>query len=99
MNRLDRRGSVDFVDAVATPADACPADRSTLLARFHVLEDGRLLSGAAAFAAMWRAVPILRPLGLLAKNRILLAMLEKLYAGFLIIRPQLQGLAYRLERR
>lgn len=99
MNRLDRRGAIDFIDVVATPPDACPTDRRALLARFHVVEEGRLLSGAAAFAAMWRAIPVLRPLGLLARNRVLLAMLEKLYTGFLIVRPQLQGLAYRLDRR
>ena len=70
-----------------------------LLARFHAREDGRLLSGAAAFAAMWRAVPGLRPLGLAAQNFVILAALERLYRGFLVIRPRLQRLALRWEQR
>ena len=44
-------------------AESCPLAHEDLLARFHAREDGRLLSGAAAFAAMWRAIPLLRPLG------------------------------------
>ena len=49
-----------------------------------------MLSGAAAFAAMWRAIPLLRPLGLLARNRRVLAGLERLYLAFLKVRPALQ---------
>ena len=99
MRGLDRRGAIDFVDvAVTGPAD-CPIDRRALLARFHAQEDDRLLSGAAAFAAMWRAIPVLRPLGLAARNPRLLALLERLYGGFLLARPRLQRLANRLERR
>lgn len=89
MRRLDRRGAIRFHD-VATGEGACPLDRATLLARFHAREDGRMLSGAAAFAAMWRAIPLLRPLGLLARNRRVLAGLERLYLAFLKVRPALQ---------
>ncbi|WP_344696259.1 DUF393 domain-containing protein [Sphingomonas rosea] len=91
MRRLDRRGRIRFVD-VADPAagDNCPIDRGALLARFHAEEDGRLLSGAAAFAAMWRAIPWLRPLGLAARNPRVLALLERAYVRFLRVRPQLQ---------
>jgi predicted DCC family thiol-disulfide oxidoreductase YuxK len=63
-----------------------------LLARFHAEEDGRMLSGAAAFAAMWRAIPVLRPLGLVARNGLVLALLERAYRAFLKIRPALQRL-------
>jgi hypothetical protein len=49
-----------------------------------------VLDGAAAFAAMWRAIPALRPLGLAARNRLVLAALERLYAAFLKVRPMLQ---------
>ena len=84
MRRLDRRRAIQFIDVSrGGPAD-CPIDRATLLARFHAREDGRVLSGAAAFAAMWRAIPVLRPLGLMARNRIMLAALERAYAGFLV---------------
>ncbi len=97
MRRLDQRGAIDFVDLDSTEA-ACPVDRADLLARFHAMEDGQLKSGAAAFAAMWRAIPSLRPLGLAARNPIVLAALEQLYRGFLRLRPRLQRLAARLDR-
>jgi hypothetical protein len=48
-----------------------------------------MLSGAAAFAAMWRAIPLLRPLGLAARNRAVLGLLERLYLAFLRVRPAL----------
>ena len=89
MRRLDRQGSIVFTD-VADGSGNCPLDRSELLARFHAREDGRMLSGAAAFAAMWRAIPLLAPLGRLARNRIFLAGLERLYLVFLKVRPGLQ---------
>lgn len=89
MRRLDVRGAIDFVDA-AGPF-TCPLDRTEMLARFHAREaDGPLLSGAAAFAAMWRAIPALRPLGEAARNRLVLSVLERLYIRFLRVRPRLQ---------
>ena len=97
MRRLDRRGAIEFVDA--TGGEACPLDRAELLARFHAREDGRMLVGAAAFAAMWRAIPVLRPLGLAARNRAVLASLEAAYRIFLRVRPVIQLAARRLERR
>lgn len=97
MRRLDRRGSIDFVDVSGTSPTSCPIDRESLLARFHASEDGRLLSGAAAFAAMWRAIPLLRPIGLAARNPVVLRGLEALYRVFLKARPFMQKLARRLE--
>ena len=91
MRRLDRRGAIRFVDATDDDA-VCPVDRADLLARFHAREDGVLLSGAAAFAAMWRAIPLLRPLGLAAQRPRVLALLERGYRGFLRVRPRLQRL-------
>ena len=92
MRRLDKAGAISFVNAADDGAQ-CPIDRTLLLARFHASEDGTLLSGAAAFAAMWRAIPGLRPLGLMARNRYILGGLERLYRLFLRIRPRLQRLA------
>jgi predicted DCC family thiol-disulfide oxidoreductase YuxK len=89
MRRLDRRGAIQFIDA-CSPDATCPIDRAELLARFHAEEDGRLLSGAAAFAAMWRAIPLLRPLGLLAGWPPLTPLFEHLYRAFLRVRPRLQ---------
>ena len=89
MRRLDTRGAIEFVDATASAT--CPLDRTEMLARFHAREaDGPLLSGAAAFAAMWRAIPVLRPLGEAARNRLVLSVLERLYIRFLRVRPHLQ---------
>jgi predicted DCC family thiol-disulfide oxidoreductase YuxK len=93
MRRLDRRGAIRFVDATTTQADACPIDRGALLGRFHASEDGVLLSGAAAFAAMWRAIPLLRPLGIAARVPVVLTLLEFGYRAFLRVRPRLQRLA------
>ena len=90
MRRLDRAGRIQFDDVSADGA-ACPIDRTLLLARFHAREDGGpILSGAAAFAAMWRAIPLLRPLGLAARVPVVLWALERAYGGFLKIRPWLQ---------
>jgi len=94
MRRLDKAGAIEFVD-VAWPDAFCPLDRGKLLARFHAAEDGELVSGAAAFAAMWRAIPLLRPLGLAAQNPLVLATLERLYLAFLRVRPSLQKLMLR----
>ena len=89
MRRLDRRGRLHFIDVASADA-TCPIDRAALLARFHACEDGRMLEGAAAFAAMWRAIPLLRPFGLLARYRPVLALLDGLYTYFLRWRPALQ---------
>ena len=66
MRRLDQHGRIQFVDA-ADPGTTCPLERTVMLARLHAMENGKLLSGAAAFAAMWRAIPLLWPLGMAAR--------------------------------
>ena len=95
IRRLDHARAIRFIDA--TDGDVtCPIDRADLLARFHAREDGVMLSGAAAFAAMWRAIPLLRPLGLAARQPWVLMLLERAYRGFLRIRPRLQRLVRRV---
>jgi predicted DCC family thiol-disulfide oxidoreductase YuxK len=94
MRRLDRRGAIRFID-VAAPDAVCPIDRRDLLARFHARENGVLLSGAAAFAAMWRAIPMLKPLGWAARSPLILKGLEWMYLRFLVLRPRLQKLLAR----
>jgi predicted DCC family thiol-disulfide oxidoreductase YuxK len=89
MRRLDWHDRITFID-LDDKATHCPIDRETLLSRFHALEQGKILSGAAAFAAMWRLIPLLRPLGLLARNRMVLRGLEWLYIRFLRLRPRIQ---------
>ena len=89
MRRLDRARHIEFID-VSKDGAACPRDRTLLLARLHAREDGVLLDGAAAFAAMWRAIPLLRPLGLIARIPVVLSSLEWAYVRFLRVRPALQ---------
>jgi predicted DCC family thiol-disulfide oxidoreductase YuxK len=89
MRRLDRREAIDFVSIQG--ATGCPLSTDELMKRFHARERGEaIVSGAAAFAAMWRAIPLMRPLGLLARFRPVLWVLERLYRGFLKVRPWLQ---------
>ena len=71
------------------PVGEC-LDQVARLARFHVRDDGVMRSGGAAFAATWGAIPMLRPLGLAARNRHVLGAPEWLYRKFLILRPRLQ---------
>ncbi len=97
MRRLDRRGAIQFIDVTQASDQACPIDRADLLARFHAQENGTLLSGAAAFAAMWRAIPLLRPFGLAARIPGVLTLLDHGYRAFLRVRPRLQRLAARLS--
>lgn len=77
--------------------DAANADSKTLgqdldcaaaLARMHVRdESGKLISGAAAFAAIWARLPKTRWLGRLMGTRPALWVLEPAYGVFLKIRP------------
>ena len=89
MRKLDWFNKVDFVDVLSTPD--CPTQREHLLERFHAQRlGGPLLSGAAAFALLWRSLPLLRPLGEIARIPFVLRILEIPYLRFLAIRPKLQ---------
>ena len=72
--------------------DGEPFDRAELLDRLHAREGGVILSGAAAFAAMWRAIPVLWPFGQFARITLVAALLEWSYVRFLRVRPRLQAL-------
>ena len=88
--KMDKHRVIHFED-VSHPDATCPLDRAELLARFHAQEVGKpVVSGAAAFAAMWRAIPFLRPVGELARIPVVLWFLERLYVTFLRVRPRLQ---------
>lgn len=98
MRRLDQGGAIAFID-IGNTDSVCPIDRQTLLARLHAQDaGGPILSGAAAFAAMWRALPALSLLGQLARIPPVLWLLECAYRLFLKVRPRLQHLVRRLER-
>jgi len=63
-------------------------DSTDALARMHVRdEQGRLISGAAAFAAIWSRLPKTRWLGKVMSTRAALWILEPAYVLFLKIRP------------
>jgi len=62
--------------------------RETALARLHARRpDGSLVSGAAAFTLLWRALPRWAWLGRLLGARPVLPLLEAGYRLFLAIRP------------
>ncbi len=67
--------------------------RDAAMARFHVQRgDGKLVSGGAAFAELWRALPGFRRMGRIAAIWPLTPLLEMAYRAFLPVRPHLQRL-------
>jgi predicted DCC family thiol-disulfide oxidoreductase YuxK len=81
--------SIRWIDVAAAEPGALGEglDRDTALARLHVRgADGRLVSGAAAFAAIWRRLPAYAWLGRLASPRPVQWLLEGGYRGFLAMR-------------
>lgn len=78
---------VDVSNPANVPPDLAP---EVAMARFHVREDGTLLSGAAAFAALWRATRGFRTLGRVAALPVVRPTLEALYRAFLVVRPWIQ---------
>ncbi|WP_382436542.1 thiol-disulfide oxidoreductase DCC family protein [Glycocaulis abyssi] len=89
-----------FHDVHALP-DNLPAalSREAAMARFHVrCADGQLVSGARAFAELWKVTPGWRWLGRIAAVPPLVWVLELAYRLFLPVRPHLQRLWRRLAR-
>ncbi len=83
--------TVAWLDVSETTANMTPADQASYMARFHVRQnDGIVLSGAAAFVALWLAMPGWRWLGRIGRLPGVTPMLELLYRGFLKLRPYLQ---------
>jgi predicted DCC family thiol-disulfide oxidoreductase YuxK len=73
--------------------------REQLLARFHVRDaDGRLLSGAPAFLALWAVLPGWRWLARVGRPPGAAWAMERAYRLFLRLRPALQRWASRLDR-
>ncbi len=88
MRRLDRASAIAFVD-LGSPGLPL-TDRDARLARLHAqVRGGPMLSGAAAFVAMWRVLPALRPLAAVASPPPVLRVLERAYRLFLRLRPSL----------
>lgn len=90
---------LEFFD-VSRSGATLPAggSQSAFMARFHVRRfDGVMLSGAAAFVALWATLPGWRYLAWLARFPGATPLLELVYRGFLKIRPQMQGVAKAFE--
>ena len=84
---------VAWLDVSDASAGLAPDERSRFLARFHVRRsDGLLLSGAAAFVALWQVMPGWRWLGRFGALPGVTPLLELMYRGFLRIRPFIQQL-------
>ncbi len=97
---------LDFVDVGRDETAVLGADlnRERALRRFHVRDaQGRLVSGAAAFAHLWRVLPGWRWLARIVEFRILgirpvLPVAEAAYRLFLPLRPRLARLFVRLRK-
>ncbi len=66
--------------------------REAAMARLHLRRpDGCLVSGAAAFAGLWQALPRWSWLGRLVGSGIGLRLFEMGYRAFLVMRPAWRG--------
>ena len=69
--------------------------REELMARFHVQNsDGQLVSGGAAFAELWAALPAFKIIGKLFKLPVFSFMIDIGYDFFLVVRPKVQKLFF-----
>ena len=87
--RMNGAEALHWVDVSRCEPAELGADLTVDEARavMHVRDArGRLVSGAAAFAAIWRQLPKTRWLGKLASTRLALAVLEPGYRLFLTLR-------------
>jgi predicted DCC family thiol-disulfide oxidoreductase YuxK len=92
---MDTAQKIEFTNLHESPD--CPVEPEALLQRLHAKEpEGNVISGAEAFAAIWREIPLLRPIGLAARWSPFLWLLENAYLVFLKIRPRLQRIALRM---
>lgn len=90
---LDALEPVAWLDVSQASVNLPPEERAAYLARFHVrTRSGQLLSGAAAFVALWQTMPGWRWLGRLGALPGVTPVLELLYRGFLQVRPGMQRL-------
>lgn len=93
---------VDVSQTTAKHADELGPDLNpeAAMSRFHVrLPDGRLVSGARAFFAVWEALPGWRRAAGIARIPGVLAVAEVGYRMFLPVRPALSRLAGWLGAR
>lgn len=96
---LSPGSSVCFADVSNAAVPLPPgATREQLLARFHVQgPDGKLLSGAEAFLALWAVLPGWRWLAFAGRLPGATWVMERTYRFFLRWRPTLQRWASRFD--
>jgi len=83
--RLDRARIVRWID-ISVPGDRLETfglSHESAMARLHVLDqEGQMQTGAAAFVALWSALPYYRWLARFIRSSGLVPLLERLYAPF-----------------
>jgi len=86
--RAEGAEAVCFVDVSQPDAALAPGlTREAAMARMHVRRaDGSMASGAAAFAALWSALPRWAWVGRVASLPVVAPLLELGYRGFLRLR-------------
>lgn len=92
--------TITWIDVSLLPRrDIVPGlSRRQALTRLHVLDDGgRLISGARAFAEIWRRLPRFRVLWTLFRVPPIAWAMERAYVLFLKLRPSLQSAAARRQ--
>ncbi|MDO8399548.1 MAG: DUF393 domain-containing protein [Bradyrhizobium sp.] len=98
--RQEGAGAIHFLDVSRSEGTlAADLTKQQAMKRFHVrCNDGSLLSGAAAFVAVWSTLPRWRRAARMAALPGILAILEVAYQLFLPVRPTLSKLFRRLRR-
>ena len=92
--------TVAWLDVSEVSASLAPQNKARYMAGFHMHQkDGCLLSGAAAFVALWLVMPGWRWLGKVGRLPGVTPALELLYRSFLHLRPALQRLVRAAEAR
>ncbi len=83
--RLDHRAEIEWIDIHSQPDLLRPYGVAweTAMQRIHLLDtNGRMITGAYAFAALWKHLPYYRILAAVTRLPGVLWLLEKAYAPF-----------------
>ena len=97
--KIDASYNLHLIDVSESDPDLeLPVGRDQAMARFHVMSnEGRLLSGAAAFTEVWRQLPRWRFASKAASLPGIPTLLELAYCLFLPIRPSFSQLISKMQ--